>query len=203
MGCDARQPHLDCAAMQSRIVLVVLAISACSTKTDKRPDLPANAFASLPKADWPCARRESEEIHRFHYTKTDACLIPMELVTEGLVGCAAQIDTFHPIKATYAGEHLVALDTYAVEWGKDSVHEVGHTTARHGGELECHRADGTLHWRLELDTSGRPTHETVFDRSNEPTEIAFTWEGKRLTRTELSSPGATTRYDMIYDCARI
>lgn len=177
---------------------------------------PTGVFASLPKADWPCARREitgtkpvkpssDDPIARIHYTKAESCRIPIELVVEGVVGCVEQIERSRPIKVSYDGDRLVALEMYTAEWQGDSVHEAGHVLSQKGSGLDCQRRDGSKHWHLELDSGGRPLHEVSFGKTDpkDKTEITYSWQGGRLTSAEIVSGTEVMRNEMIYDCSAL
>ncbi len=191
-----------------RLPFVMVLVSACSSS---RPSVPDGAFASLPKADWPCARRElvrenpdepfrEDTVTPIRYTALASCLIPIELVGEGLVGCAAQI---HRDRVTYDGNRVLAMSMYTVQWTPDAVHEVGHTLTRHGNLLEGHRDDGTLHWRMALDDRGRPVHETVFTHNKDQMTVELTWRGARLDSMQITNEPTASRFEFIYDCPTI
>jgi hypothetical protein len=195
--------------MRLTVWVLVVGAFACSSK----PKAPAGAMVSLPKSDWPCARREtttvkqetgdrqSTSITRFEYGKATSCLLPLELVSEGLVGCAISIDVFRPNKASYDGAHLIALDMFTVDWSGDVVHELGHKATASGDQIECHRADGSLHWKLDLDGSGRPRH--MDNPHSTPITIDYAWDGSRLATVEYNIDPVRTRYEMIYDCSKL
>jgi hypothetical protein len=139
-------------------------------------------------------------VHRIRYTELDSCLIPIELVVEGIVGCPARIESF---TAKYDGDRVVAFDAYTAQWTAGSVQEVGHAITRHGDDLECRRSDGTLHWRLQRDDRGRPTRESVFSRSGELTTVELAWRGSRLDSVQITSDSNVDRYEHLYDCSKL
>lgn len=195
--------------LQRTIVIGLGVVFACS---GSRPaSLPEGAFSSLPKADWPCARRYLHktgrqemiegETHRIRYTELSSCLIPTELVSEGIVGCPAQIGRYI---ARYDGDRMLAFDAYTAQWTAAFVHEVGHSITRHGDDLECRRADGTLHARLQRDDRDRPIHEIVFSRTGEPAmTVDLSWQGARLDAVEIASDSDVDRYEHLYDCSKL
>ncbi|MEO8703850.1 MAG: hypothetical protein ABI867_27615 [Kofleriaceae bacterium] len=203
--------------------IVIAALAACTSTspdeaTAKSPTVPVGAFTSLPKADWPCARREIDtfgkpgtdpvvKVSRFRYGKADSCLLPFETITEGVVGCVERIEAFTPITVTYDSSHLVALAMYTADWSGDAVHEVGHKVSVVDKRLECHRGDGSLHSRTQLDSSNRPTHVDIFSKAAngaDPMQVDYTWQGRRLASVELKSDSSTTtRNEMIYDCSTL
>lgn len=179
--------------------------------------IPPGAVVSLPRVDWPCDIEETlgdggeTQVLQFVYSERTECLLPFDLLSNGLVGCPDEIRAYRPgddsplyrLRFTYdAGGRLHSTQDGE---GVPSTFDWGASLVEHDGGVD--RLYAARDGGFEVTENGRVTVVAIVDdgRVVDMTKDFFPlqhtlvqkieWTNGRITRVDSGGDVLVPSYD--------
>lgn len=180
-----------------------------------------SAMRSVPRRNWPCRLVEIGDANtletRFEYGKRTSCVLPVDIVADGVIGCPDKVvlenlENHVAISESYEYDESGRLSTrttlgkaFLYEWDGEVLlrRKIGDRWSRYSGDdqsITIPDVSGRPE-RIDLDESGRVLGREVSFGGNTNMKTKLIWKDTRLNQITWEMMGTTvTRVD--YDCRK-